>query len=279
MEIRVQKVNFSYNRQSSLILEDVNVKIHENKINGVIGNNGSGKTTLLHLLGSKYIPNKGKILFDKLVLSRRSSQDVINDIQTNIGYLPQNLDDSISSGIVRDEIISYLDDKGDNLENIDMRINEIFACLGISNDYLNEYLYLLSSGTRRQVALASVLIYNPSVIILDEPTIGLDNTARKNLINYLTRLKKISNKTIIIASNDIDFINKISDEIIILKDGKVIKSENKTDIFKDVNFFVNHDLSIPQIIEFENIVLQEKNIRLGVRDELNDLVKDILRKQ
>jgi energy-coupling factor transport system ATP-binding protein len=126
--------------------------------------------------------------------------------------------------------------------------------------------------------IASILICNPEIIILDEPTVGLDNTSKKNLINYLTKLKKLQNKTIVIASNDIDFINKISDDVIALENGKVIKSEKKSEIFRDVNFFDKHHISVPQIIKFEDIVLKEKGILLGYRDDVNDLVKDILRK-
>ena len=76
----------------------------------------------------------------------------------------------------------------------------------------------------------------------------------------------------------LSFINKISDDVIVLENGKVIKSEKKSEIFRDVNFFDKHRISVPQIIKFEDIVLKEKGILLGYRDDVNDLVKDILRK-
>lgn len=278
MEIKIQKLSFSYNRQSNLILDDINIKILSDRITGIIGNNASGKSTLLKLISASLMPNKGKVIIDNTILSRRSDIEAIEILRRKVGYLPQTLEDSICSDTVKNEILSYLEELDADLTDIDNRIKEVFNVLGLDENYIDEYYYLLSRGEKRKVAIASILIYNPSIIVLDEPTIGLDNNSKKSLINYLTKIKKLQSKIIVIASNDIDFINRISDDIVVLKEGKVIKSEKKDEIFRNVNFFEEHNIVLPQITEFEDIVLREKGIRLGHRDDINDLIKDILRK-
>ncbi len=275
MEIKVQKVNHSYSRQEELILEDINLKLESNKVTGIIGNNGSGKSTLLNLLACNILPNKGKVMFDATSYSRRCDYETIIKLKSNIGYLPQIIDEPIFTGVVRDEIIGQLREK--NINITEDKIIDIFKQLGIDIKFLDEYYYLLSDGLKRQIMLASIFLNDPTIIILDEPSTYLDNSAKKNLINYLIKIKKLENKLIILASNDIDFINRISDKVIILKNKKVIKFENKNDLFKDVNFFVDNKLPIPQIVEFEFLAHSQKGVYLGYRDDINDLVKDILR--
>lgn len=278
MEIKVQKASFAYGRQSSLALDEINLKILDDRITGIIGNNASGKSTLLKLMSGLILPTKGKVVIEDMILSRKSNLSEIELFKSKVGYLPQILEESISNETVKDELLAQLEELSVDFTDIDNLIKQVFNVLGLQEQCLDEYMYLLSNGERRKVAIACILIYNPSIIILDEPTIGLDCNSKKSLINYLTKIKKLQNKTIVIASNDIDFINRISDDVVILEAGKVIKSENKNEIFRDVKFFEQHNMSVPQIISFEDIVLNEKGIRLGYRDDINDLVKDILRK-
>lgn len=278
MGIKVQKASFSYNRQSNLVLDEINLKILDDRITGIIGNNASGKSTLLKLMSGLILPTKGKVVIEDMILSRKSNLSEIESIKNKTGYLPQILEESISNETVKNEILAQLEELNVDFTDIDNRIKEVFNVLGLQEQYLDEYMYLLSNGEQRKVAIACILIYNPSIIILDEPTIGLDCNSKKSLINYLTKIKKLQNKTIVIASNDIDFINRISDDVVVLETGKVIKSENKNEIFRDVKFFEQHNMSVPQIVAFEDLVLNEKGIRLGYRDDISDLVKDILRK-
>ena len=268
MDVKFQKVGYRYQRSCPSFLDDISLKFQEGTINSIIGNNGCGKSTILKLISGVLKPSKGKIFINDIVYTSRSNFQDVDNIMMEVGYLPQILSDKVNCKTVLEEI---------NSKDIE-KIEEIFKLLNIPSNILSEEYSFLNNMMKRKVALSKLLIYNPNIIVLDEPTTGMDNNTKKSLINYLIKLKKIENKIIIIASNDIDFINRISDNVIVLENGKVIKSEKKSEIFRDVNFFYTHNLSIPKIIEFENLVLQEKGIRLGYRDEINDLIKDILRK-
>ena len=267
MEIKCQKIGFRYQRNCPNVLNEINLKFSSGTINSIIGTNGSGKSTLLNLICGYLRPTKGKVIFDDIVYSRRSSEIETVFLMKKIGYLPQTINNKVSSKTVLEEL---------NIKKEE--VEDIFKILNISLSVLDEEYAFLNNCLKRKVALSKILIYNPNIIVLDEPTAGLDNITKKSLINYLIKLKRMDNKIIIIASNDIDFVNRVSDNVIILEKGNVIKSENKSDVFRDVNFFDIHKISVPKIIEFEDFVLKEKNIRLGYRDEINDLIKDILRK-
>lgn len=271
MEIKIQKVCLRYNRNAINILNEVSLKFYDGMIYSIIGKNGSGKTTLLKMLCGELKSSSGKIIIDKMVYNSRSGREELEQLKDVLSYLPQIVEVKASSKTVLEELKLIPNFETNKME-------EIFKVLNISLDVLDEEYSFLSNIMKRKIALSRVLIYNPSVIILDEPIIGLDNVAKKALINYLIKLKKVENKIIIVASNDIDFVNRISDEIVVLEEGNVIKLEKKSEIFRNVNFFDSHKIAVPKIIEFENLVLKEKNIFLGYRDEINDLIKDILRK-
>ena len=206
MEIKTQKVSFSYDRHDKVAIDEVSLKVLSNQVTGIIGNNGSGKSTLLYLLSGNCIPKKGKVFIGDIILSKKNYFEVVGLIKEKVGYLPQVLSDCLSNKILRDEIVDNLEELDIDLTNIDDKIKEFFALLELDVSLLSQYSYLLSNGERRKIAIVQILIHNPDIIILDEPTASLDSNSIKRLINYLTKLKKLQNKTIIVASNDVDFI-------------------------------------------------------------------------
>ena len=116
-----------------------------------------------------------------------------------------------------------------------------------------------------------------NVLVLDSFTEGLDDINQDRIIKLIRILKNRYNKKIIIASNDLEFIHKIADKVYVLYEGIVIMSGSKYDIFKQEKLLKKYGLLVPNIIKFENLVLSKKNIRLGYRDDINDLIKDIYR--
>jgi energy-coupling factor transport system ATP-binding protein len=161
--------------------------------------------------------------------------------------------------------------------DIEKRVVNALKMVGLNKDYLYRNPFTLSSGEKRKIAIASILAYNPSIIILDEPTIGLDSISKKKLVELIRTLKNRYKKTIILVSHDVDLIHQISDKIIVLNDGKVVLDGNKYDVFKHEAELKKYGIKLPKAIEFSNLVYKKTGKKIGYRDDINDILKDVYR--
>ena len=257
MEIKLDNINYND------ILTKINLDIEIGSITGIIGSNGSGKTTLINVIANKKSPTNGTI-----------------NVSDNIKFaiVEQFDEDEFFEPSIISEIKGILDKKKFGSEDkINKHIYTALKMSGLSEEIISKDPLTLSVSEMKKLSLSKALACNPDVLILDEPTIGFDLKDKANLIKVLKTIKRYYSKTIIIATQDVDFIHQVADNIIAMNNGKIILSGNKFDVFKNVDMLRANDISIPKIIKFENDVLKKKNIKLGYRDEINDLVKDILR--
>lgn len=264
MEIELKNVDFTYekiNYEKKEVLKNINMKFETGKITSIIGKSGSGKTTLLELIDNILVPTKGE----------KRIEDV-----NKIGFLFQFPEEQFFNQTVKKELEVVLK-LSDYKKDINKRINDVLEMVNLNDDYLNENPFNLSSGEKRKLALATVLILNPKVILLDEPTIGLDDKDKNEMIKLIRMLKNRYNKTIIIASHDMNFIHKITDYIYVLDNKKIIMEGDKYSIFKQEDKLNKIKIKVPNLISFSNKVLKTKKIKIGYRDDINDLIKDIYR--
>lgn len=256
MEIKFDGVSFSYN---NVVFDDFSCFIRDGLISAVVGKSGSGKSTLLDMIDGLVSCDHGCVVVD----SKR------------IGYLFQNSYDQVFSSSVYMEIEYGLRKFG--YSDIDSRIRESVKLVGLDESILSCNPFELSSGELRKVLISSVLAYDPDVILLDNPTIGLDNKSKNDLIKLLKNLKKKFNKTVIIVSNDINFLHKFIDYVYVLKDGRVHIEGTKYDVFSNESIMNECGLCVPDVLHFSNVVKAKKNVNIGYRDEINDLIKDVYR--
>ena len=148
--------------------------------------------------------------------------------------------------------------------------------VGLDESYLSRNPFNLNGGEKRRVAIASVLISNPKLLIMDEPTIGLDNKSKKRLMKLLINLKKKYSKTIIIVTHDVDMLYEIVDNVVVLNDGKLVKVGNKLEVFSDVALLEKNNTPVPSIIKFERIVFDKTGIDLGYNPNMNSLVRKVV---
>lgn len=278
MEVKFNHVFYVYNEKtplSKMVLGDINTTFKEGKITGIMGKSGSGKTTLIELINALIIPTKGNIQVGSRIISKTRKIKNINNLRYKIGLVFQVPEEQFFCKTVKEEIEFGMKYFKKSVKSIEKHVSDALIMMGLDDSYLNRNPFTLSSGEMRKVAIASVLAFNPKIVILDEPTIGLDNKSKENLIKIIKLLKNRYKKTIIIVSNDTDLLLKISDNVILLDKGKIILEGNKYDVFKqDIS---KYGLKRPKIIEFEQLVLEKKGIKIGYRDDINDLMKDVYR--
>lgn len=280
MEIKFNEVDYSYKKINFLekeVLKNINVEFKKSKINGIIGTSGSGKTTLIELINNLLIPTKGNIKIDNFLLTSNKRIENVNKLRFNVGMVFQFPEEQFFNNTVRDELAITLKFYDYKIDQIEKRISDVMKMVNLPISYLKRNPFTLSNGEKRKLAIASILIINPKVLVLDEPTLGLDEIGKKELIKLLRILKTRYNKTIIIVSHDVDLLHEIVDYIYVLNNKKIVLEGQKYDVFKQVKVLKKYGLEAPKIIQFEDKVLQKKKIKLGYRDDINDLIKDIYR--
>lgn len=280
MEIKFKDVSFSYNANTSIenkVLDNINITFETGKVYGLIGKSGSGKTSLIQLINGLLLPTDGKIMLGKYKIDSRTKAKALKQLRSNVGIVFQNSEEQFFCHTVREEIEFGMINFEIKTDSIDKKAIDALKIVGLNETYLERNPLLLSHGEMRKVALASILVYNPKIIILDEPTIGLDDLGKKNLIKIIRKLKMRYNKTFIIVSHDTNFLLQIVDHVYLLENGVISLSGDKYAVLSNESVLKKNNISVPDILAFSNLVLKKKNIKLGFRDDINDLIKDIYR--
>lgn len=257
MELKLNKVSYKD------IIKNISYEFEEGKITSIISSSGSGKTVLSYLISGIEKPTEGEIT------NTYTGRE--------IGYIFQNAEESFIFSTVREELIFGLRKYNYKVDTIEKRINDSLKMVGLPIEYLDRSPFELSSGEKELLSIAVVLSFNPKLIIIDDPTIYLDNKREEYLIKLLKKLKNNYHKTIIILSSDIEFISKITDNYILLKNGKISSIGTNKDLLERADKIKKAGLEIPYIIDFINIAKKKKNIELEPTFDIKELMKDIYR--
>lgn len=282
MEVKFEGVNYTYTDKSSKqsnILNNITLTFNEGKISSLIGKSGSGKTTLAELSNALILPTEGKVNIGEYVITNEGSDKScnINTIRINVGLVFQFPEEQFFNMTVRDEVAFGMKFFNYRMAEMEKRTIDALKMVGLDEEYLDRNPFTLSNGEKRKVAIASILVFNPKVIILDEPTIGLDASSKKSLFQLIRKLKVRYKKNIILISHDIDLVHSISDYVYVINNGNIALEGDKYSVFKQIDKLKECGLRAPKMIEFSNLVLNKKGIKIGYRDEINDLIKDIYR--
>lgn len=278
MEIVFENVSYSYLAGTPLqvdALKDISTTIKSNEINAIIGPSGSGKSTMIEMINGLILPTKGIVHVGKHRLRNNIRIVNSNRLRFDIGVVFQNPEEQFFCKTVKKEIefgMKYFEYKIDQIEK---RTKDSLKMVGLDESFLNRDPFKLSGGEKRRVAIASVLAFNPEVIIFDEPTNGLDTTSKDMLIKLIKLLKTKYKKTIIVVSHDVDTLYKFVDNVIILSNGRILSEGNKYEVFKNIDYLTENGVKVPQIVEFIDKVKNKTGKYLGDIDDINDLIKEI----
>jgi energy-coupling factor transport system ATP-binding protein len=278
MEIEFENVSYTYdNIEKNEVLKEISTKIIKEKINIIIGPSGSGKTTFIELINALLLPSKGKVKVGNFILENKRKIKDIKQLRFDVGLVFQFPEEQFFKETVQKEIAFGLKYFKYKLDVLDKRIIDALKMVGLDETYLNRNPLHLSDGEKRKVAIASILVFNPKVLVLDEPTVGLDNKSRKDLLRLILRLKKNYKKTIIMVSHDLDVLYPIGDNYIVLSEGKLLITGSREEVFKNIRLLKKHNIVVPKIVEFIDRVKEKKGIKLGIEDNTRDLMKVIYR--
>jgi cobalt/nickel transport system ATP-binding protein len=210
--IRLENICFGYD-QKRLVLEGVDLELKKGQSIGLVGSNGSGKTTLLHLIVGLLKPSSGLIeIFGK---PRKQESDFL-EVRKKVGLLFQDADDQLFCPTVAEDVAFGPFNLGKSRSEVNQIVEKTLKSLGIES-YKDRVTYKLSGGEKRMVSLATVLAMEPEVLLLDEPTYGLDEESEARILDILAKLPLAK----IIISHHRGFLKKITDNIIRLQNSKI----------------------------------------------------------
>jgi len=280
MEVKFSNVGYIYNRGTEFeksILKDINLDLNKGKVHAIIGKSGSGKTTILELIDGLIVPTSGSIAVGNYHLENNGIPKNINNMRVKVGLIFQIPEEQFFCKTVKQEIEFGMNCFHYKTSTIEKRVLDALKMVGLDETYLDRDPFSLSYGEMRSIAIASVLAFNPKVILFDEPTMGLDSASKKNLIRLIKLLKNRYLKNIIIVSHDTDFLLKVADTVHVLEDGKIALTGSKYEVLSNASLLKKNNIIVPKLIEFSNLVTKKKGVKIGYRDEINDLIKDIYR--
>jgi cobalt transport protein ATP-binding subunit len=238
----IQAEDVSYTYPSGVqALRGVSLTIHKGEFVAIMGENGAGKTTLVKHFNGLLRPQEGSIKVDGDDISRES----VATLARKVGLVFQNPDDQLFSENVESEISFALNNFGFDGDVVEKRVDWALNLLDIEK-YRKSSPFILSGGERKRVALASVLAWDPDVVVLDEPTIGQDYAQKERLRHFLMQLR-IQGKTTIIVTHDVEFVAECSPRIVLMADGGIIADGTSKEIMTDAEAMERASVSPPEI--------------------------------
>lgn len=277
MEITFNNVTYKENVRTPLektYLKNFSYTFTSGKVYSIIGDSDSGKEKIGLLINAVNKPHIGTIKIGKYLNDGKYIKN-INGLRMNVGYLKENPNEFLFNKIVKSELEFGLKYFKYKLNKKNIRISEALKLVGLNEEYLKRRIDSLNISEKKKVSLASILIFNPSVIILEEPSLFLNYRDNEKLIKLIKLLKDKYNKTIILISKDTNLSYKVSDEIILLNKGSIVYAGNKS-ILEDEKVLNNINVDVPEIVKFINIS-NKFDANLTYTSNILDLIKEVYR--
>ncbi|CTH44070.1 cobalt ABC transporter ATP-binding protein [Streptococcus pneumoniae] len=252
MGIALENVNFTYQEGTPLAsaaLSDVSLTIEDGSYTALIGHTGSGKSTILQLLNGLLVPSQGSVrVFDTLITSTSKNKD-IRQIRKQVGLVFQFAENQIFEETVLKDVAFGPQNFGVSEEDAVKTAREKLALVGIDESLFDRSPFELSGGQMRRVAIAGILAMEPAILVLDEPTAGLDPLGRKELMTLFKKLHQ-SGMTIVLVTHLMDDVAEYANQVYVMEKGRLVKGGKPSDIFQDVVFMEEVQLGVPKITAF-----------------------------
>ena len=252
MGIALENVSFTYQEGTPLAstaLSDVSLTIEDGSYTALIGHTGSGKSTILQLLNGLLVPSQGSVrVFDTLITSTSKNKD-IRQIRKQVGLVFQFAENQIFEETVLKDVAFGPQNFGVSEEDAEQIAREKLALVGIDESLFDRSPFELSGGQMRRVAIAGILAMEPAILVLDEPTAGLDPLGRKELMNLFKKLHQ-SGMTIVLVTHLMDDVAEYANQVNVMEKGRLVKGGQPSDVFQDVVFMEKVQLGVPKITAF-----------------------------
>jgi energy-coupling factor transport system ATP-binding protein len=265
MPVEIKNLNHVYMKDTVFqhkALNDVSLTIEDGEFIGLIGHTGSGKSTLIQHLNALLKPSSGNIIIDGIDITQKGV--ALRKIRQTVGLVFQYPEHQLFEETVFKDVAFGPQNLGLPKEEIELRVKEALMLVGLDYDKLKDVSpFELSGGQKRRVAIAGVLAMKPKVLILDEPTAGLDPKGRDEILGEIKRLHQLQKITVVLVSHSMEDIANLVDRIIVMSKGKIVLTDTPRNVFKQAEMLKSIGLDVPQVTHLVN-ELNKKG--LGIKD-------------
>lgn len=252
MGITLENVDYTYQAGTPFegrALFNINLSITEGSYTAFIGHTGSGKSTIMQLLNGLNVPTKGCVLVDDVKITADSKNKEIKSVRKKVGLVFQFPESQLFEEAVLKDVAFGPQNFGVSKEEAEDIARDKLAMVGIGQEFFDKNPFELSGGQMRRVAIAGILAMEPDILVLDEPTAGLDPKGRRELMTLFKTLHQ-NGMTIVLVTHLMDDVANYADHVNILEDGHLVRSGHPKTIFQDVAFMKSKQLGVPKITQF-----------------------------
>lgn len=252
MGITLQNVDYTYQEGTPFegrALFDINLAITDGSYTAFIGHTGSGKSTIMQLLNGLNVPTKGTVFVDDIAITSVSKNKDIKSVRQKVGLVFQFPESQLFEETVLKDVAFGPQNFGVSKSDAENLARQKLALVGITEDLFHKNPFELSGGQMRRVAIAGILAMEPNILVLDEPTAGLDPKGCRELMTLFKTLHQ-EGMTIVLVTHLMDDVANYADAVNVLEAGKLVMSGKPADIFQQVDFLESKQLGVPKITKF-----------------------------
>lgn len=275
MSIRFEKVTHIYEAtpKDVVALNDLDLLINDNVITAIVGETGSGKSTLVQHLNCLLLPTKGTLSINDIVIQDNEKPNNLKELRRSVGLVFQFPEYQLFEETILKDVMFGPKNFGFSEEESLENAKDALKKVNIDESLYEKSPLELSGGQKRRVAIAGILAMKPKVIVLDEPTAGLDPQGAKEMMELFSSL----NTTLIIVTHDMNHVLEYADYVVVVSNGKIIKNTDKISFFNDTKILNELNIEKPEIIKTKELLINN-NININSNTiSIEELVNDILR--
>ena len=281
MSVKFKNLGHIYSPNSPfeyVALHDVNLELPLNKMVAIVGNTGSGKSTLVQHLNALLLPTAGEIeVLDKVIKSGEKPKN-LKALRKQVGLVFQFPEYQLFEETILKDVAFGPKNFGATEEEANETAKEALSMVGLNASYYERSPLDLSGGQKRRVAIAGILAMNPQVLVLDEPTAGLDPQGAKQMMGLFKMLNEKHGKTILVVTHDMEHVLDYCDEVVVVDKGKISMHVSKEEFFEDITLMTKANINPPAIIRMRSM-LQEKGFDIPNTVLTLDALAKVLKKE
>lgn len=264
MRIKFEEVNHIYNANSPMqqrALIDVNFEISSGEFVAIIGHTGSGKSTLIQHMNALLKPSNGIISIGDDKIESKVKNKKLKSIRQKVGLVFQFPEYQLFEETVEKDIMFGPMNYGVSESEARQRVQDVIKMVGLDSNILSQSPFNLSGGQMRRVAIAGILAMNPEVLVLDEPTAGLDPQGQREIMDLFAHLHRYYNKTIILVTHDMNLVAQYAERVLVMHRGELKLKGTPNEVFKEKDILKECGITLPQVAQIHDHFNQRMKLK------------------